>query len=108
MLNYKIEITDEKNPLPVVVFDDPQYELTATFLLAEARTFGREIIEALDEVAAGRKKTGTFAGNVFSLEIAPDKTLIDDDISGEECEMDTRTLKKIAEEYWAAYKKIQA
>ena len=106
MLNYKIEITKEAHPVPVAVFEDKKYELAATFLLAEARNFGKEIIAALDEVCAGKKKTGAFAGNVFSLEIAPETTTICDDISGKECEIETRGLKKAAEEYWEAYRKL--
>lgn len=107
MLNYKIEIEGKENPLPVVKFEDARYELAATFLLGEARNFGAEIIAALDEVAGGKKKTGAFAGNVFSLEITPKTTIICDDISGKECEIGTQDLKKIVEEYWTVYKKLR-
>ena len=106
MLNYKIAIEGKENPLPIVTFEDSRYELAATFLLGEARNFGTEIIAALDEVCAGKKKTGAFAGNVFSLEITPETTTICDDISGKECEIETRALKKAAEEYWAEYRKL--
>ena len=106
MLKYKIEIEGKQNPLPVVTFEDEQYELAATFLLGEARSFGAEIVAALDEVTSGKKKTGAFAGNVFSLEITPKTTTVCDDISGKECEIGTQDLKKIAEEYWAAYQKL--
>ena len=106
MLNYKIEIEGKANPVPVVVFADKKYELAATFLVGEARNFGAEIIAALDEVVSGKKKTGAFAGNVFSLEIAPGKTTICDDISGQECEIGTQDLRKLAEEYAAAYEKL--
>ena len=106
MLNYRIEVEGKENPLPVVVFADEKYELAATFLLGEARSFGAEIVAALDEVTSGKKKTGAFAGNVFSLEIAPGTTTICDDISGKECEIGTQDLKKIAEEYAAAYQKL--
>ena len=107
MLNYKIAIEGKENPLPIVTFEDKRYELAATFLLGEARSFGAEIVAALDEVCAGKKKTGAFAGNVFSLEISPKTTTICDDISGKECEIGTQDLKKIAEDYWAAYKKLR-
>ena len=107
MLKYKIEIEGKENPLPVVKFEDKKYELATTFLVGEARTFGAEIVEALDEVCAGKKKTGAFAGNVFSLEIAPETTTICDDISGKECEIGTRALKKVAEEYSAAYRNMK-
>ena len=105
MLSYKIEIEGKENPLPIVKFGDKKYELAATFLLGEARNFGAEIIAALSEVTDG-KKTGAFAGNVFSLEITPKTTTVCDDISGKECEIGTQDLKKIAEEYWAAYRKL--
>ena len=104
MLKYKIEIEGKQNPLPVVTFEDARYELAATFLLGEARSFGAEIVAALDEVMSGKKKTGAFAGNVFSLEITPETTKICDDISGKECEIGTQDLRKIAGEYCAAYK----
>ncbi|MBR1552483.1 MAG: hypothetical protein IJ631_00560 [Schwartzia sp.] len=106
MLNYKIEIEGKENPLPVARFEDPRYELAATFLLGEVRSFGKEILAALAEVCEGKKKTGAFAGNVFSLEITPDKTTVCDDISGKECEIGTEDLKKIAEEYVAAYHRL--
>ncbi len=106
MLKYKIEIEGKENPLPVVKFEDKKYELATTFLVGEARTFGAEIVEALDEVCAGKKKTGAFAGNVFSLEIAPETTTICDDISGKECEIGTQDLKKAAEDYRAVYEKL--
>lgn len=106
MLSYKIEIEGKENPLPIVKFGDKKYELAATFLLGEARNFGAEIIAALSEVTDGKKKTGAFAGNVFSLEITPKTTMVCDDISGKECEIGTQDLKKIAEEYWAAYRKL--
>ena len=106
MLKYKIEIEGKENPLPIVKFGDKKYELAATFLLGEARNFGAEIIAALSEVTDGKKKTGAFAGNVFSLEITPKTTMVCDDISGKECEIGTQDLKKIAEEYWAAYRKL--
>ena len=107
MLNYRIEIEGKANPVPVVIFGDDRYELAATFLLAEARNFGSAIIDALNEVTGGQKTAGSFAGNVFSLEIAPEKTKICDDISGKECEIETDALREIAEEYVAAYEKLQ-
>ena len=107
MLKYKIEIEGKDNPLPIVTFEDDRYELAATFLLAEARNFGSAIVDALDEVTDGRKTTGSFAGNVFSLEITPETTTICDDISGKECEIGTEALQEIAEEYVEAYKSLQ-
>ena len=106
MLKYKIEIEGKDNPLPIETFEDDRYELAATFLLAEARNFGSAIVDALDEVADGRKEKGSFAGNVFSLEITPETTTICDDISGKECEIGTEALLEIAEEYVEAYKAI--
>ena len=106
MLKYNIEIQGKNNPVPVVHFEDDRYELAATFLLAEARNFGSAIVDALEEVCEGEKEKGSFAGNVFSLEIAPEITTICDDISGKECEIGTAALQEIAEEYVAAYEKL--
>ncbi len=92
MLKYDIKIEGKNNPLPIVTFEDDRYELAATFLLAEARNFGSAIVDALDEVTDGRKEKGSFAGNVFSLEITPETTTICDDISGKECEIGTKVL----------------
>ena len=89
MLKYDIKIEGKNNPLQIVTFEDDRYELVATFLLV------------------GRKTTGSFAGNVFSLEITPETTTICDDISGKECEIGTEALQEIAEEYVEAYKAIQ-
>ncbi len=107
MMKYKIEITEEEHSVPVVTFENEEYGLAGTFLLAEARTFGREILEALEAVTSGREKTGTFAGNVFSLEITPKTTTVCDDISGEECEIATADLQKIAGEYVTAYRNMK-
>ena len=107
MLKYDIKIEGKNNPPPIVTFEDDRYELAATFLLAEARNFGSAIVDALGEVTDGRKSTGTFAGNVFSLEITPETTTICDDISGQECEIGTEVLREIAEEYVEAYESLQ-
>ena len=106
MLKYEIKIEGKNNPLPIVTFEDDRYELASTFLLAEARNFGSAIVDALEEVTDGRKTTGSFAGNVFSLEITPETTTICDDISGKECEIGTEALQEIAEEYLASYGKL--
>ena len=106
MLKYKIEVEGKDNRLPVVTFEDKAYELAATFLLSEARNFGSAIIDALEEVCEGEKQRGSFAGNVFSLEITPETTTICDDISGKECAIETAALQEVAEEYVAAYEKL--
>ncbi len=98
MIGYEIKIKDE-DPIPVVVFEERKYDLVGTFLLAEARSFSREILSALDEVCVEGKTSGGFAGNVFSLEIAPDMTKVTDDIMGRECEIPTRELKEVVEAY---------
>ena len=101
MLKYKIYVDEgERTPIPEAIFEDKKYDLAGTFLIAEARTFGEEILDTLEEVTSGKKKSGAFAGNVFSLEIRRDKTLISDDISGRELEIATSDLQKIAAEYW--------
>ena len=106
MLKYEIKIEGKNNPLPVVTFEDERFELAATFLLAEARNFGSAIVDALEEVTSGKKQTGSFAGNVFSLEITPGMTTICDDISGKECAIETAALQEVVEEYVAAYEKL--
>ena len=106
MLKYEIKIEGKNNPLPVVTFEDERFELAATFLLAEARNFGSAIVDALEEVTSGKKPTGSFAGNVFSLEITPGMTTICDDISGKECAIETAALQEVAEEYVAVYEKL--
>ncbi|MBO4852166.1 MAG: hypothetical protein J5477_00875 [Schwartzia sp.] len=106
MLNYRIDIEGKGNPLPIVYFADEGYELAATFLLAEARNFGSAIVDALEAVTGGQKDHGSFAGNVFSLEITPETTTICDDISGKECEIGTQDLQEVAEEYCAAYERL--
>ncbi len=99
MIEYEIEMSRERHPVPVARFKDKAYELVGTFLLAEARSFGEEIAEALDEVCAGGKESGAFSGNAFSLEISRNVTVIADDIMGRECEIDTRELRSIVDAY---------
>lgn len=92
----------EPHPVPIVEFADKRYDLVATFLLAEARSFAREILEALDEVCVRGKASGSFSGNVFSLEIARDTTTVADDIMGQECQIPTAVLRDVVEAYQRA------
>ena len=102
MIAYRIKRTAGKHPVPVIEFEEARYEVAATFLLAEARSFGKEILAAMDDVILGGEPSGTFSGNAFSLEITPSLTTIVDDIMGKECVLPTKELKGIAEAYCTA------
>ena len=104
MLKYKIEIEGKRRPLPVVTFEDERYTLAGTFLLAEARSFGKEIMAELDKVCVEGKSSAEFSGNAFSLEIGPETTKVVDDIMGDECELPTKEMRKLVEEYRKANK----
>lgn len=99
MIKYEIRMTKES--VPRVFFENQEYELVSTFLLAEGRSFFREIMEAVDKVCEGREKEESFSGNVFSLEIRPDNTLVEDDILGKECLIPTQELRQILVEFHA-------
>ena len=102
MMKYRIEIKQGKHPLPVAVMEDRKYELAGEFLLAEARSFDREILAALNQVVLDGKPASSFVGNAFSLEIAPKRTKICHDISDRECEVETGEFKKLVEDYLGA------
>ena len=99
MIHYEIKMTGGKHPVPLAVFEDGRYELAGTFLLAEARSFADEIRTALDAVCAGKRESSTFSGNAFSLAVSADKTIVTDDIRGEECVIGTREFREVVEAY---------
>ena len=99
MIEYEIRMSEEEYPVPVAIFKDASYEMVGTFLLAEARSFGEEIMEALDAVCIGGRETDSFSGNVFSIEISSDVTMIEDDIRGGRCRIGTRDLRVIVGDY---------
>ncbi|MBR3457939.1 MAG: hypothetical protein IKH16_07280 [Selenomonadaceae bacterium] len=106
MIKYEIKRSGEAHPVPVVVFEEEAYGLAGTFLLAEARSFGAEILSALDEVCVGGRACSFFAGNAFSLEITPSFTKVVDDILGKECRISTKDFREIAGEYCRVCEKI--
>ena len=107
MLKYRIEVKNKKNPVPVAVMEEERYDLAGEFLLAEARNFGAEILAALDQ-AVLRKKSGSFSGNVFSLETGTEITRIADDISDRICEVPTEEFRQMAMEYCQEYERLLA
>ncbi len=104
MMNYTIKNTGGKNPVPVVAMEQEEYALAGEFLLAEARSFGKQIIAAMNETSLTPKKSGSFSGNAFSLEIYPETTKIINDITGQECTVPTGDFRRLTAEYVAACK----
>ncbi len=102
MLNYRVEIQGERHPLPVLVIEEQGYDLVSEFLLAEGRSFGSEILGALDRACMHDALDSSFSGNVFSLEIGKKRTRITDDISERECEIPTADLQSMTADYLSA------
>ena len=69
MIKYEIKRSGEAHPVPVVVFEEEAYGLAGTFLLAEARSFGAEILSAMDEVCVGGRSCSFFSGMVCVLSL---------------------------------------
>ena len=102
MLSYEIKSTGGKHPLPAVEFAEGKYALAAEFLLTEGRSFGREILSALDEVCLDGHTEGSFAGNAFSLAIQRNVTKIINDITDDDCEIPTGEFRRVMSDYYNA------
>lgn len=98
----RYEIKLNRSNLPELVFAEERHKPIAEFFLAEGRNFGEEILAALTSVTNGGKSAANFAGNVFSLTITPERTTIDNDITGAKCTADTTALAQVAADYAAA------
>ena len=97
----KVKTIRGKHPRVEVVFEKEKYALAGELLLAE-RPFLGEIIN----VGSGQEAAGNFSGNAFSVWVTPESTKIANDINGEEIEVPTKDLLKLAKAYQKQYDRI--
>ena len=101
----KVKTIRGKHPRVEVVFEKEKYALAGELLLAE-RPFLGEIIKLLSDVGSGQEAAGNFSGNAFSVWVTPESTKIANDINGEEIEVPTKDLLKLAKAYQKQYDRI--
>ncbi|MBQ1382124.1 MAG: hypothetical protein II629_02745 [Ruminococcus sp.] len=101
----KVKTIRGKHPRVEVVFEKEKYALAGELLLAE-RPFLGEIIKTLGSVGSGQEAAGNFSGNAFSVWVTPESTKIANDINGEEIEVPTKDLLKLAKAYQKQYDRI--
>ena len=86
-----------------VIFTDPKYQLITTFLFVEVNSFEDWIKEDFDDVLSGKYPFRESGGNICGLEITPETTkiynLLVDDEDSDCCEVDTKELRAIIEEW---------
>ncbi len=105
-MKYEIKITEQKHPVPYVVFEDEKSDLLGEFLLAE-RSFRREILSATNDVDLGMSESESFTGNAFSLEISKDNCKITNDGDGRELTVGTEDFKAVLLDYIYALRAIK-
>ena len=105
-MKYEIKITEQKHPVPYVVFEDEKFDLLGEFLLAE-RSFRREILSATNDVDLGMSESESFTGNAFSLEISKDNCKITNDGDGRELTVGTEDFKAVLLDYIYALRVIK-
>ena len=91
-----------------IIFKEKKLEILSAFLFSEVRSHsGIDVLECIDKVLMGKLKSNEFHGNVYGIEISPDKTRVVDDLAddgeGNWCEIDTKELRNIVK-IW--YKKL--
>lgn len=105
-MKYEIKITEQKHPVPYVVFKDEKFDLLGEFLLAE-RSFRREILSATNDVDLGMSESESFTGNAFSLEISKDNCKITNDGDRRELTVGTEDFKAVLLDYIYALRVIK-
>ncbi len=91
MPDYKFKISEGKHPIVTVVFSEKKFNILNTFLLSEARNFGKEIQNGLLKVLSGKIDSYSFSGNIFSFESDCEKTVISNDISEDDPPLKVKT-----------------
>lgn len=100
--------------LLVVEFEDPQVDRPLSeFIMYDAAAFTDELKAELDKVLSGESDGSDISWNDFYTEIRPDVTkvscdLLNDDYIEESCEVNTRDLRELVEEWRREKKKFLA
>lgn len=105
-MNYEIKITEQKHPVPYVVFEEKKYDLLGEFLLTE-RSFRREILSITNDVDLGLSESESFTGNAFTLEINKDTCRIINNNDDRELEVGAKEFKAVLLDYIYALREIK-
>lgn len=88
----------------VIEFDDPAMQIVGEFLMADASFFGGAILQEIDHVLKGEKKSAESSGNRCNALIKQDKTVIEDlfeEMDGADAypayEIETEKLRELIE-----------
>ena len=109
---YKIEKYTLKNGIEDIgiIFDDNHHLLT-TFMECDVRPFEDWVKEAFDKVLEGKSEYEEVNGNVCCAEINSNTTKIYDNLAedamGDWCELDTKELRYIIEEWCDRVRKFK-
>ena len=93
-----------------IVFEDSKYDILSTFLFIEITAFEEWIKEEFDKVLSGQSQYEEINGNICCAEITPTLTRIynnlADDGMGNWCEINTKKLRIIIDEWCEQNKKL--
>ena len=104
-MKYKVKTLRGKRALVTVEFEEERFALAGELMLAE-RPFLRQIIRELENTRANGNH-GSFAGNAFSLSIAPDRTASENEVNGASVTVPTDDLLKLAKAYQKQYESLK-
>ncbi len=100
----------EKDEL-LIDFKDEHFELISTFLESDVRAFENWIKKAFDKVLSGESEYEEVNGNVCCAEIGSKTTRIYDNLAedamGKWCEVDTKELRDILDEWCDEVRKFK-
>ena len=87
----------------LIDFKDERLELLSTFLESDVQAFEKLVKMVFDKIISGASEYEELNGNVCCAEISPDTTKIYDNLAedgmGDWCEVDTKELCYIIEEW---------
>ena len=106
-MKYRIETYKAENGADRIriVFEDKKYKLLSTFLQSDVSSFEKWIKSDFDRVISGEDEYGEVNGNVCFVEITSLTTKIYNNLLEDEayyascCEVETKKLKKLIDEW---------
>ena len=115
MLKYKIKYIEYNGKIDDLIFDfGDNKEVLSMFLSSDVTPFADWIKEAIDEVLLGKIDAKTINGNACTAEIHPDTTKIydmfiedDDEYYATCCEVETKELRLLIDEWCEAIRKFK-
>ena len=95
----------------LIEFKENKYEILSTFLESDVSPFEEWIKSAFDRVLSGESEYEEVNGNVCCAEISPKTTKVYDNLAedamGTWCEVDTKELRQLIEEWCDKVRKFK-